>query len=122
MARTYTQLNKEIGARIRVRREALHMSREALAERVNVTPHSLGEMERGSIGMALPTYKRICEVLGVHDGYLLWGERAAAQHSAEEICNYLSGVSPELHPYLIETLRSQIALIEAAEKNGATPV
>ena len=89
MARTYTQLNKELGARIRARREALHMTREVLAERINVTPHSLGEMERGSIGMALTTYKQICEVLGIHDGYLLWGDRLAAQASAEEITNRL---------------------------------
>ena len=122
MARTYTQLNKELGARIHARREALHMTREVLAERINVTPHSLGEMERGSIGMALTTYKQICEVLGIHDGYLLWGDRLAAQASAEEITNFLAGISPELHPYLIASLRSQIELIQAVQKGTSESV
>ena len=122
MARTYTQLNKELGARIRARREALHMTRAVLAERINVTPHSLGEMERGSIGMALTTYKQICEVLGIHDGYLLWGDRLAAQASAEEITNFLAGISPELHPYLIASLRSQIELIQAVQKGTSESV
>ena len=44
MARTYTQLNRELGSRIRARREALGISREALAERLDVTPHYLGEV------------------------------------------------------------------------------
>lgn len=74
MARTYTQLNRELGSRIRARREALGISREALAERLDVTPHYLGEVERGSTGLALPTYKRVCEVLGVQDSFLLFGE------------------------------------------------
>lgn len=94
MARTYTQLNRELGSRIRARREALGISRETLAERLDVTPHYLGEVERGSTGLALPTYKRVCEVLGVQDGFLLFGEQAPAQASAEEIRNFLSGVSP----------------------------
>ena len=47
MARTYTQLNRELGSRIRARREALGISRETLAERLDVTPHYLGEVERG---------------------------------------------------------------------------
>lgn len=79
MARTYTQLNRELGSRIRARREALGISREALAERLDVTPHYLGEVERGSTGLALPTYKRVCEVLGVQDGFLLFGEQAPAR-------------------------------------------
>lgn len=116
MARIYTQLNKDLGARIRTKREALHLSRETLAERINVTPHYLGEVERGSIGMSLPTYKRVCEILGVHDGFLLWGDRTCAHASAEEITNLLAGVSPEFYPYLLTTLRDQIALIEAVEK------
>ena len=69
MARTYTQLNRELGSRIRARREALGISREALAERLDVTPHYLGEVERGSTGLALPTYKRVCEVLGVRTAF-----------------------------------------------------
>lgn len=122
MARTYTQLNRELGSRIRARREALEISRETLAERLDVTPHYLGEVERGSTGLALPTYKRVCEVLGVQDGFLLFGEQAPAQASAEEIRNFLSGVSPCLYPRLMASLRSQIELIEAAERLGTESV
>ena len=122
MARTYTQLNRELGSRIRARREALGISREALAERLDVTPHYLGEVERGSTGLALPTYKRVCEVLGVQDSFLLFGEQVPVQASAEEIRNFLSGVSPCLYPRLMASLRSQIELIEAAERLGTESV
>ena len=79
-------------------------------------------MERGSTGLALPTYKRVCEVLGVQDGFLLFGEQAPARASAEEIRNFLSGVSPCLYPRLMASLRSQIELIEAAERLGTESV
>ena len=101
---------------------SLGISRETLAERLDVTPHYLGEVERGSTGLALPTYKRVCEVLGVQDSFLLFGEQAPARASAEEIRNFLSGVSPCLYPRLTASLRSQIELIEVAERLGTESV
>ena len=98
MARTYTQLNRELGSRIRARREALGISREALAERLDVTPHYLGEVERGSTGLALPTYKRVCEVLGVQDGFLLFGEQAPARASVRRFETFSPASPPASIP------------------------
>ena len=115
MARTYTQLNRELGSRIRARREALGISREALAERLDVTPHYLGEVERGSTGLALPTYKRVCEVLGVRTAFFCL-ESSSRPGLRGGDSKLLSGVSPCLYPRLMASLRSQIELIEAAER------
>ena len=61
-------------------------------------------------------------MLGVQDSFLLFGEQVPAQASAEEIRNFLSGVSPSLYPRLTASLRSQIELIEAAERLGTESV
>ena len=60
-----------LGKRVREAREKKYLSREQLAEKVELAPYYLGEIERGVKSPSLPVFVRICEALGVTADYLL---------------------------------------------------
>lgn len=68
------QINIEIGDRIKKSREQLKITQEKLAEKVNVSPQYISDLERGVVGVSIPTLKSICVVLGVTSDSLLFGE------------------------------------------------
>ena len=67
------QINIEIGERIKKSREQIKMTQEKLAEKVNVSPQYISDLERGVVGVSIPTLKCICIVLGVTSDSLLFG-------------------------------------------------
>ncbi len=67
------QINVEIGERIKKAREQIKMTQEKLAEKVNVSPQYISDLERGVVGVSIPTLKCICIVLGVTSDSLLFG-------------------------------------------------
>lgn len=67
------QVNVEIGERIKKSREHIKMTQEKLAEKVNVSPQYISDLERGVVGVSIPTLKSICIVLGVTSDSLLFG-------------------------------------------------
>lgn len=67
------QINIEIGERIKKSREQIKMTQEKLAEKVNVSPQYISDLERGVVGVSIPTLKSICIVLGVTSDSLLFG-------------------------------------------------
>lgn len=71
------ELNKkEMGARIRARREALNMSREELAKKLAVTAKTIANIEYGEKGMTLKNLYKMKQILGVSIDYLLEGDQA----------------------------------------------
>ena len=68
------QHNIDMGKRIRCERERANMTREHLAELVDVTPRFIADVERGYVGISVPTLKKICEILHVSSDTLLWGK------------------------------------------------
>ena len=66
------ELNKkEIGARIRARRELLGMTRDEMAKYLEVTPKFIADIEYGDKGVSLRTLYNIKQVLGVSADFLL---------------------------------------------------
>ena len=65
---------KNIGERIKARREALGMKRPELARRLGVEPNTLYRYEIGSIGIKDPIKEKIAQALGVSLGYLMEGK------------------------------------------------
>lgn len=63
-----------IGARIKKRREELNMSREKLAEILDVTPKFCYDIEIGNRGFSLETLCCIAECLNLSTEYILYGE------------------------------------------------
>lgn len=63
-----------IGNRIRTRREELHMTREQLAELLDITPKFCSDIENGARGMSLKTLMRISKTLYMSTDYILFGK------------------------------------------------
>ncbi|HEY5588777.1 MAG TPA: helix-turn-helix transcriptional regulator [Candidatus Paceibacterota bacterium] len=61
-----------IGNRIRVEREKFDMTREKLAELLNLSPYFLGQIERGERKMSVSTLISISECLHVSIDYLFF--------------------------------------------------
>lgn len=110
MATEKKEINIEIGRRIRAQRERVGMTREQLAERVDVTPRFIADVERGWCGPSLTTLKQICVVLGVSSDSLLWDDRQTI-----DLNNRLLYVDEKYWPILDELLVKQIDLLRLAE-------
>lgn len=79
MALELKELNKkEMGARIKARRNALGMSREELAKKISVTAKTIANIEYGEKGMTLKNLYKMKQVLGVSIDYLMDGDDAFA--------------------------------------------
>jgi transcriptional regulator with XRE-family HTH domain len=64
-AQAYTIIDKHIGARVRMRRQMLHMSRKQLADAVQPTPRQVQAYERGINRIGAGLLQQIADVLRV---------------------------------------------------------
>ena len=63
-----------IGTRIRKQREYMGLTREQLAEKIEVTPKFCSDIELGAKGMSVPTLCKLSQILGLTTDYILFGE------------------------------------------------
>lgn len=64
---------KAIGKRIRFRREQLHLTREALAEKLEVSAKFCADIEYGMKGMSMTTLHNLSAILNLSTDYILKG-------------------------------------------------
>ena len=65
--------NKDVGRRIRIKRDNINMTRDKLAEAIDVTPKFIQDIEYGNKGMSIETLARLSEALGLTTDYILKG-------------------------------------------------
>lgn len=65
---------KEMGLRIRARRQALSMTRDELAKRLGVTAKFIADIEYGEKGVSLNNLYKLRQILGVSADYILAGD------------------------------------------------
>jgi transcriptional regulator with XRE-family HTH domain len=63
----------QIGKRLRRQREKINMTREEFAEKANISPQFLAEIENGKKGMSVDTLYKICKNFSLSADYLLFG-------------------------------------------------
>ncbi len=91
----------EMGKRIRRKREYLKMTRESLAEKIDVSTQFISDLERGRRGMTLGRLWCLSTTLDVTTDYLLTGQIDLADDGAgqrrlqEEILSLLSQCNTE---------------------------
>ena len=61
---------RAVGLIIRDRRKQAGMSQEQLAERADLSPKYLGEVERGCVNISLDSLVRVCQALAMRLGDL----------------------------------------------------
>ncbi|MCM1187433.1 MAG: helix-turn-helix domain-containing protein [Lachnoclostridium sp.] len=78
--------NIEIGGRIRELREGQNYTREALAEKVDISAKFLYEIEMGKKGFSADTLCRISQALSVSCDYIMLGEATGYRGKEKIIC------------------------------------
>ncbi len=86
------EINVQIGERIKAARERVKLTQEEVAERVEVSPQYISDVERGVVGASVSTLKKLCMALGCSSDYLLFGETSNNHLTAmTEKCRGLTG-------------------------------
>ena len=105
------QLRNRIGTRIRISREALGLSQEALAERVQLNTSYLSQIERGMKVPSLEVLQRIASGLNTTLGeFLLEDEPATPAPLEREVARALESVPEERRQALLELIRAAARL------------
>ena len=82
-------------------RKAKKITREQLAERLDVSTRFLADVESGKAGVSLNTLKKLCSVLGTTADYLLGiSDYSDAQRQYIEIDNKIKNINTEQLKYL----------------------
>ena len=67
-------INIEIGERVKAAREQAGVTQEQLAERIDVSTQYVSDLERGVVGISVPTLKNLCVALGISSDRILFGQ------------------------------------------------
>lgn len=81
---------KGMGIRIREHREKLNYTMEEFAEKLDITPRFVSDIELGKKGMSIDTLIKICELLAVSADYIIWGKGDAPESNMAALTAALS--------------------------------
>ena len=93
-------VNIILGERIRAGRKANNVTREKLAELIDVSPRFLAEVEAGKVGVSLQTLKNISKALSVSSDYLLGIKDENDANRLEWIGNHLKNLDEKFYPLI----------------------
>lgn len=102
-----------IGSRIRKQREQFGFTREAFAEKLDVTPKFCADIELGNKGMSVQTLCKISDVLKLSTDYILFGVMQQ-DHPLSSID--LNRCTSAEQKYAGDILRAFIMAMESKEK------
>ena len=89
--RVKKEINIQIGERVKSAREAAGKTQEQLAECIDVSPQYISDLERGVVGVSIPTLKKVCITLNVSADRLLFDK--ATEDRAAILAEKCSGLS-----------------------------
>ena len=84
---------REMGQRIMVRRKALQLTQEELAERLGVSTQMISNLELGKKAIRPENLARVCEILRVSADFILTGmdARTKVKEVAEKLLQLTDG-------------------------------
>ena len=112
------EINVQIGERIKLARENTKLTQEQFAERIDVSPQYVSDLERGVVGASVSTLKRICVMLGISADQILFGNAPTDKTVVlSEKCRPLSDVQYDL---LLQMVERYVAAIHAERRDQDT--
>lgn len=109
------EINIQIGEQIRIAREKAKLTQEQFAERIDVSPQYISDLERGVVGISIQTLKRACIALGVSSDQILFGANSVNRlETIEKRCSNLSDYNFSI---LMEIVSNFTRAIEITQKN-----
>ena len=103
------EINIQIGEQIRLAREEAKLTQEQFAERIEVSPQYISDLERGVVGISITTLKCACVALGTSSDQILFGITAESRNVAiEKRCTNLSDKAFSALLNIVDTFTSAI--------------
>ena len=106
------EINIQIGERIKEARENARLTQEQFAERVDVSPQYVSDLERGVVGVSIATLKRICVCLGISSDQILFGIKA--KNHAAAIADKCKSLSEKQYLLLYDIVDKIVEAIESS--------
>ena len=103
------EINIQIGEQVRIARELAKMTQEMLAEKIDVSPQYISDLERGVVGIALPTLKKLCCALGIASDQILFGTHA--QERGIVLSNACNTLTDEQFSLLVEMVNCYVKAV-----------
>ena len=111
------EINIQIGENIRLARVQARLTQEQFTERIEVSPQYVSDLERGVVGISIPTLKRACIALGATSDQILFGEKNKIDLDTK--CATLSDA--ELG-YLLNIIDNYVTALTAAHRRSEADI
>lgn len=102
-------LDLQIGNRVRLKREEQKLSREKLAECIEISPQFLAQIELGRRGMSSVTLFKLCNVLSTSADYIVLGREE--ENDLSTINKMLVNLDPRYLPHMEDVIRTFIQAV-----------
>ena len=109
------EINIQIGEQIKLARERSKLTQEQFAERIDVSPQYVSDLERGVVGVSIATLKRLCVVLGVSSDQILFGRETG--NCAAAIAEKCKALSATQYMLLYDIVSKYVEAIESANSS-----
>lgn len=103
------EINIQIGEQVRIAREQAKMTQEMLAEKIDVSPQYISDLERGVVGIALTTLKKLCCTLGIASDQILFGTQT--QERGVVLSNACHTLTDEQFALLVEMVNCYVKAV-----------
>ena len=100
-----------LGSNISYLRKQKKLTQEQFAERIDVSPQYVSDLERGVVGASIATLKSICTVLGVSSDQILFGSET--ENRAAAIAEKCKSLSEKQYMILSEIISKYVEAIES---------
>ena len=108
-------LNKQIGQRIREKREYIGLSREKFSEMIGISPQFLAEIEGGKKGMSSSTLYKMCVGLSTSADYIVLGREK--ENDISGITDILRNLDADSLPFAEDIIKSFVMAINKSKMN-----
>ena len=103
-----TEFLREMGQRIMARRRALHMTQEALAEKLGVSTQMISNLELGKKAIRPDNLARVCQTLDLSADYVLTGTNTkTAVDTVADKLTHLTAEELKMVSDMIDYMRSK---------------
>ena len=113
--RVKKEINIQIGEQIKRAREKAMLTQEQFAERIDVSPQYVSDLERGVVGVSIATLKRVCTVLSVSSDQILFS--LETENRAVAIAKKCESLSENQYMLLSDSVSKFVEAVESANSN-----
>jgi len=103
------EINIQIGEQVRIAREQAKLTQEMLAEKIDVSPQYISDLERGVVGIALSTLKKLCCALGITSDQILFGTQP--QERGSVLSNACYALTDKQFALLVEMVNCYVKAV-----------